>query len=88
MNVLFEKRFLKEIEAIDNKQVKQQIENIIAQIEKAEQLNALHNLKKMKGHKAAYRIRIGNFRLGFFYENHTVILSRLLSRKDIYKYFP
>jgi mRNA-degrading endonuclease RelE of RelBE toxin-antitoxin system len=44
--------------------------------------------KKIKTHEAAYRIRIGNYRLGFFYEHHEVIFSRILHRKDIYKYFP
>ena len=88
MKVLFEKRFLKDINAVNDKQVKQQVEVIISEVEKVRQLNSLNNLKKMKGHKSAYRIRIGNYRLGFFYENQTVIFTRLLDRKDIYKYFP
>ncbi|MHB8260939.1 MAG: type II toxin-antitoxin system RelE family toxin [Bacteroidia bacterium] len=88
MKNLFEKKFLKDIEAINNKQLKRQVESIISEIEKAEQLNAVRNLKKMKGHKSAYRIRIGNYRLGFFYEDNTVVCTRLLNRKDIYNYFP
>ena len=88
MNVLYDKRFLKDIEASNDKHLKQQVETIISEIEKMEQLTALRNLKKMKGHKSAYRIRIGNYRLGFFFENHTVICTRLLNRRDIYKYFP
>ncbi|MBI4945138.1 MAG: type II toxin-antitoxin system RelE/ParE family toxin [Bacteroidetes bacterium] len=88
MNALYDKRFLKDIEAVNDKHLKQQVEKIISEIEKTEQLNLLHNLKKMKGHKSAYRIRIGNHRLGFFFENQKIILTRLLNRKDIYKYFP
>lgn len=88
MNVLYDKRFLKDIEEVNEKRVRQQVEVIISLVEKIKQLNQMPNLKKMKGHKSAYRIRIGNYRLGFFYENHTIIFSRLLNRKDIYKYFP
>ena len=88
MKILFEKKFLKDIEAVNDKHLKQLVEKIISEIEKAEQLRLLYSLKKMKGHKSAYRIRIGNYRIGFFYENQTVIFSRLLNRKDIYKYFP
>ena len=88
MNVLYDKRFLKDVEASNDKQLKQKVETIISELEKAEQLTTLRNLKKMKGHKSAYRIRIGNYRLGFFFENHTVIFTRLLDRKDVYKYFP
>jgi mRNA interferase RelE/StbE len=88
MKILFEKRFLKDIELINEKDLKPQVEIIIAEIEKAERLSSMLNLKKLKGHKSAYRIRIGNYRLGFFYENQTVICTRLLHRKDIYKFFP
>jgi mRNA interferase RelE/StbE len=88
MKILFEKRFLKDIGTIHEKSVKTHLEAIIAEIEDAGQLSVLTNFKKLKGHKSAYRIRIGNYRLGFFYENHTVICTRLLHRKDIYKFFP
>jgi mRNA interferase RelE/StbE len=44
--------------------------------------------KRMKGSTNAYRIRIGNYRLGFYYIEGAVILTRFLHRKDIYKYFP
>ncbi len=54
----------------------------------AESLNELSNLKKLKGHSAAYRIKIKNYRVGFFVENDTVILSRILHRKEVYRYFP
>src|SRR5262249_17510934 len=88
VKVFFERSFLKDVEGIDEKGVRLQIENIISEIENAQQLNVLHHLKKIKGHKSAYRIRIGNYRLGLFYEDHTAIFYRILYRKDIYKYFP
>lgn len=88
MNILYDKRFVKDIEVINDKHLKHQVEVVISEIEKAEQLIVLRHLKKMKGHKSAYRIRVGNYRIGFFFENHTVIFTRLLNRKDIYKYFP
>ncbi len=88
MKILFEKRFLKDIELINEKNLKPQVEIIIEEIEKAKRLSSMLNLKKLKGHKSAYRIRIGNYRLGFFYENQTVTCTRLLHRKDIYKLFP
>lgn len=33
-------------------------------------------LKKMKGHNYAFRIRIKNYRIGFFYQNE--ILSKVM----------
>lgn len=44
--------------------------------------------KKLTGFKNAYRIRMGEYRIGFVFENGTIELIRILGRKDIYKYFP
>jgi mRNA-degrading endonuclease RelE of RelBE toxin-antitoxin system len=46
------------------------------------------NLKRLKGDDNAYRIRIGDYRLGIFFDGETVIFARVLHRKDIYRYFP
>jgi mRNA interferase RelE/StbE len=51
-------------------------------------LNDIHNIKKIIGHKNFYRIRIGNFRVGVRLENNILFLERVLHRKEIYKYFP
>jgi hypothetical protein len=45
--------------------------------------------KKLKaGNSKAFRIRIDNYQLGLIIENDTVCFVRLLSRGDIYRYFP
>ncbi len=46
------------------------------------------NLKKMKGYKNAYRIRFGEYRIGLLFENNNIKLSRVMNRKEIYRYFP
>ena len=51
-------------------------------------LSKIPNTKKLQGHKTAYRTRIGNYRLGFFFEDEVIILARFIHRKDIYKLFP
>jgi mRNA-degrading endonuclease RelE of RelBE toxin-antitoxin system len=40
------------------------------------------------GFTTAYRIRIGDYRIGIFFKEDTVIFARILHRKDIYKLFP
>ena len=54
----------------------------------AEKLSELKHVKKITGNDFAYRIRIGNFRIGFLFNEQTITLVRILNRKDIYKYFP
>lgn len=63
-------------------------------IEEAQSLDNLsYSVKKMEGSRKlkAFRLRLSDhsdFRIGFYLENDTVVLSRILNRKDIYKKFP
>ena len=88
MQVEFLSKFSKDIERISQKSVKANLSKLIHSLELAENLNNIPNLKKLVGHKSAYRVRIGDYRVGFFFENHKVILARIVHRKDIYKVFP
>ncbi len=88
MIVLFDKSFLHDIRKINDAKLKSRISKIIQLIEKAESLNEIQNLSKMKGHPSAYRIRVGEYRIGLFKEKEVIKLMRILHRKDIYTYFP
>ena len=61
---------------------------IIHAMENASQPAQLSDCKKLTGYKTAYRIRMGHYRIGFYYENKTIELVRILHRKEIYRYFP
>ncbi len=88
MKVLYEKSFLRDIKKVKNQKLLDNLANVVEEIESSDEIFSLSNIKKLKGHPAAYSIRIGDFRLGLFYENNTAILTKFLNRKDIYKYFP
>ncbi|HKO81449.1 MAG TPA: hypothetical protein VJU78_13685 [Chitinophagaceae bacterium] len=68
--------------------VQVQLASVLQQIISAKKLSDLSSCKKLIGFKNAYRILLGSYRIGFFFENETVELVRILNRKDIYKYFP
>ena len=68
--------------------MKNNIHKTLDILRSSDDIRLLSQVKKIKGHKSAYRIRIGNYRLGFFVEKNTIILTRVLHRKEIYKYFP
>ena len=53
-----------------------------------DKLSDVRNIKKIKGFKNLYRIRLGEYRIGIEYRNSKVVFIRFLLRKDIYKYFP
>jgi mRNA interferase RelE/StbE len=88
MQIIFLKVFSKDLDKIKNKQISKSLLDVISEIRKAENIREINNLVKLEGYKNAYRIRIGEYRLGTFIEGNTVELARFLPRKDIYKYFP
>ena len=88
MKVEFLKKFSKDLDDIRTKSAKDSVIRIIELMEVVDSLEKIPNIKKLKGHKSAYRIRVGDYRLGFFFENSTILLARYLHRKDIYRIFP
>ena len=88
MKVEFLNKFYDDLGAIKVKSVKLSLIRIIELIETVNALKNIPNIKKLKGHKSAFRIRVGDYRLGFFFENDIILLARFVHRKDIYKMFP
>ena len=88
MKVEFLKKFSKDLDDVRTRPVKQALIRVIELMEETDSLDKIPNTKKLKGHKSAFRIRVGDYRLGFFYENSTILLGRFVHRKDIYKIFP
>jgi mRNA interferase RelE/StbE len=88
MQVITTRQFEKDTEKQLNKKLQQQLADIIEQLQKTEHLMEIPHLKKMKGYSNAYRIRFGDYRIGFLFESNIIILSRVMNRKEIYRYFP
>lgn len=88
MEVVFLKSFLKDIEKIKDASIKFKLKQLILSVEAAASLQDIKQLRKLKGYAIAYRIRLGDYRVGIFYENDEVQFVRLVKRNDIYKLFP
>lgn len=77
----------------DTKKAPQQIlallADTLASIHDVTAIMHIPGIKKLKGYKNCYRIKIDDYRLGLYItKDGALILSRLLPRKDIYKKFP
>lgn len=88
MKIVFLSKFYKDLGKIKDKNTRKRLLKIIEEIESANSLLDINNIKKLSGDKISYRIRLGDYRLGIFYEKNTVELVRFVHRKDIYKVFP
>ena len=88
MNIVFLERFGKDLDNMRDAKMQARIATVIEEIEQADTLLDIKNLKKMKGFAISYRTRIGDYRLGISFENDTIEFARVAHRKNIYKYFP
>jgi mRNA interferase RelE/StbE len=88
MKVSFTKSFNEELIKIADKKLALAVAGAIENVEKVKSPREIHAVKKLKGHKTAYRIRCGNYRVGIFIEKSEVIFAAIAPRKDIYKKFP
>jgi mRNA interferase RelE/StbE len=68
--------------------IKSDLAELFRLLQGADSLAQISNCKKMKGSENAYRIRLGNYRVGFYIIDDQIEFSRMLHRKDMYKYFP
>lgn len=90
MNVSFKPTFVKDFKDLPE-EIKRKIKKVCLEIlPKLDNLQNLkdYNIKNLKGFRNYYRIKLGEYRIGFKKENHSVVFMRVKHRKDIYRYFP
>ena len=80
--------YLKSIKKIKNSGLILNLQNTIDNIEKAESITEILNLKKLTGFTNYYRIKVENYRIGLIVNNNVATLVQFQHRKDIYKKFP
>ena len=88
MKVLFLDQFARDLSQVRDQKLKDQVFEIIVRLERAKSLRDVPNVRKLKGYRTNYRIRVGNYRIGFKFEYGVVELARFLDRKDIYRFYP
>jgi mRNA interferase RelE/StbE len=86
MKILVDKSFERDVKRLPI-QVQKELKEITQKLLVASSLSET-NSSKMEGAKYAYRIRFGSYRIGFYLEEDSIILSRVLDRKEIYRHFP
>jgi len=82
------KSFAKKFRKNRNKQLAISILAVMEDVSKANVIDDISNIKKLKGTEHSYRIRIGKYRIGVVVDNDIVDFVYFDHRKDIYKYFP
>jgi mRNA interferase RelE/StbE len=68
--------------------IRHRVPEVICACEQAKSVRELPGIKKLKGNTHAYRIRIGDYRVGIFVGVSRVVFVAISNRKDFYKHFP
>jgi mRNA-degrading endonuclease RelE of RelBE toxin-antitoxin system len=88
MTTAFLESFLKDVRKLRDAKVKRAVTSTIENVESADTLHEIRQLKRLSGYKDFYRIRIGDWRIGLKVSASTVIFVRCLHRREVYRYFP
>ncbi|MBM0741936.1 type II toxin-antitoxin system RelE/ParE family toxin [Phormidium sp. CLA17] len=88
MKVEFRKSFEKDLGKLRDEDLLAKVKAVIEKIETAESFLDASNIKKLKADGNYYRIRVGNYRIGFVENEGTITFIRVLHRKEMYRYFP
>ena len=88
MEVVFTKRFLKDLASIPSKQRKEIEDFVFERISQVSNFTELKVFEKMSGYDDCYKARFGSYRVGAIIQDNVIELKRVMNRKDIYKYFP
>lgn len=88
MNTQFKESFTKDLRRIRDRELLNRAKAAIEVVEQAQSLGEVPGLERLKGWSQYYRIRVGDYRVGFAIEGNVVTFVRFLHRKEIYRYFP
>jgi mRNA interferase RelE/StbE len=88
MKTLFRKSFARDLKKVKDEAVLDRVRRAIEQVEAADTLQQIDNLKKLSGTDNFYRIRVGDYRLGVAVAGESVEFVRCLARRDLYRFFP
>lgn len=88
MHIAFTQKFKKQVESCKDKLVRKKLISLIDEVAAADSLSSMRSIKKLKGSKNCYRLRVGDYRIGLILDQKTLIFAAFDHRANIYKYFP
>jgi len=90
MKLTYSRLALKDIDKIRDRHAVRGLVKALDLLEAADDLRTMSQVKALAGNGSYYRIRIGNYRLGFRQsdDGQGVLIMRMMHRREIYRHFP
>lgn len=89
MKVIYRQLFLKDLKKLKKTDLYDRVYDLaFTTLPELATLQDIPNIKAMVGYPGYYRIRLGDYRLGFRLHDHELELMRVMHRREFYRYFP
>ncbi len=89
MKVVYRQLFLKDLKKLKKTDLYDRIHDLAFNtLPELAKLQDIPNIKAMVGYPGHYRIRLGDYRLGFRLHDNELELMRVMHRCEFYRYFP
>ena len=88
MEVRADVRFDRDLKRIRNANLLSRVERVIEDLEEASTVSQVPGVVRFTARGNSYRIRVGDYRIGFEVEGDMVTLLRFAHRSEIYRRFP
>jgi mRNA interferase RelE/StbE len=88
LKTAFRASFHRDVKRIRDERILAGVRQAILDVEAAAQWSDVAEIRKIRGSANAFRIRVGDYRIGLFIENDMTEFVRVLPRRDVYRRFP
>lgn len=87
MEIDVQRNFAKDMRRIP-KEIQKEVALVLQSIIAADTIADIPHLKSLRGHQNYFRIKIGQYRLGLFFDSEKFFIEAFGVRGDFYKKYP
>ena len=88
MEIRYSRDFIRDLRRVKDASIRRRVDGVLDDLEAASTIAEISGARIIASGRRRYRIRIGDYRLGFALDGDAVTLMRFMHRRQIYRYFP
>ena len=88
MEIRYSRAFIRDLRRVRDASIRRRVDRALDDLEAASTIAEVAGAVRIASATRLYRIRIGDYRLGFALDGDAVALMRFMHRREIYRYFP
>ena len=88
MEIRYSRDFIRDLRRVRDASIRRRVDRAVDDLEAASTVAEVAGVRRIVSEGRRYRIRIGDYRLGFALDGNAVTLMRFMHRRQIYRHFP